>query len=410
MRIRFFVATATAVAALVGIVSGHRPPVALADRACPGAGVMPAATVAANGVLGAAVPPTDVSGPTMLRHVATGPAGTAVVLDRPGDDDVIVSTLSGSMAIPQRGEIAHPAWGPRASLAWGLDDRLVLRSARGAIRSVPGPVPDATIVAPVFDGRDVVAVVSAAPTRAVPEDEWSNDLWRYRSDRDRWVRLTVFPAGADRWTAIRTPFATPDGSIEFVVIRGRASQTRMPHFSLWRLRDNRVTRLASLPDERYLAGFDGEGARLWNVPDRANARWLIERETTSGEEMIGCGAVAVDPMDVVDPDRTGHGAPPAATRHDAMAEVSGDPIESALLVGDFASETAAGVVAQQVARAYGNAVPVDVIRGGPRSGVLQPGHWAVVVRLPGTTDGSAELDAFRAALPALAAHVWIAVP
>jgi hypothetical protein len=115
-------------------------------------------------------------------------------------------------------------------------------------------------------------------------------------------------------------------------------------------------------------------------------------------------------MDVVDPDRTGHGAPPAATRHDAMAEVSGDPIESALLVGDFASETAAGVVAQQVARAYGNAVPVDVIRGGPRSGVVQPGHWAVVVRLSGTTDGSAELDAFRAALPALAAHAWIAVP
>ena len=112
----------------------------------------------------------------------------------------------------------------------------MLRSSRGAIRSVPGPVPDATIVAPVFDGPDVVAVVSAAPTRAVPEDEWSNDLWRYRSDRKRWVRLTAFSAGADRWTAIRTPFATPDGSIEFVVVRGRASQTRMPHFSLWRLR------------------------------------------------------------------------------------------------------------------------------------------------------------------------------
>ena len=410
MRIRFFVAIATAVAALVGVVSGHRPPVALADRACPVAGVMPAAAVAANGVVGAVLAPADVPGPTMLRHVATGPAGTAVVLDRPGDDEVIVSTPSGSLAIPQRGEIAHPVWGPGGSLAWGLDDRLVLRSSRGAIRSVPGPVPDATIVAPVVDGPDVVAVVSAAPMRAVPEDEWSNDLWRYRSDRDRWVRLTAFPAGADRWTAIRTPFATPDGSIEFVAIRGRASQTRMPHFSLWRLRGDRATKLAPLPDERYLAGFDGEGARLWNVPDRANARWLIERETTSGEETIGCGAVAVDPMDVVDPDRTGHGAPPAATRPDAMAEVSGDPIESALLVGDFASETAAGVVAQQVVSAYGHAVPVDVISGGPRSGVLQPGSWAVVVRLSGTTDGIAELDAFRAAFPTLASHVWIAVP
>jgi hypothetical protein len=368
------------------------------------------AAVAANGVVGAEMPANDASAPTMLRHVATGPGGTAIVLDRPGHDEVIVSTPSGSTAIPQRGEVAHPVWGPRGSLAWGLDDRLVLRSARGAIRSTPGPAPGATIVAPVFDGTDVVAVVSAAPTRAVPEDEWSNDLWRYRSDRGGWVRLTSFPAGADRWTAIRTPFATPDGSIEFVVIRGRASQTRMPHFSLWRLRGGRVTRLSPLPDERYLAGFDGEGARLWNVPDRANARWLIERETTSEEKTIGCGAVAVDPMDVVDPDRTGHGAPPVATRPNAMAEVSGDPIELALLVGDFASETAAGVVAQQVASAYGHTVPVDVISGGLRSGVLQPGSWAVVVRLSGTTDGIAELDAFRAAFPTLASHVWVAVP
>ena len=332
MRLRFFVVAATAVAALVGLVSGHRPPIALADRACPVAGVMPAVAVAANGVLGADLPAADVAGPTMLRHVAAGSAGTAVVLDRPGGDDVMVSTPSGSVVIRQRGEVTHPAWGPRASLAWGLDDRLVLRSANGTIRSVPGPVPNGTIVAPVFDGHDVVAVISAAPTRAVPEDEWSNDLWRYRSDRGRWVRLTAFLAGADRWTAIRTPFVTPDGSIEFVVIRGRASLTRMPRFALWRLRGDRARRLASLPDERYLAGFDGEGARLWNVPDRANARWLIQRETAAGAATIGCGAVAVDPMDVVDPDRTGHGAPPVATRHDARADVSGDPMTNRTLI------------------------------------------------------------------------------
>ena len=107
--------------------------------------------------------------------------------------------------------------------------------------------------------------------------------------------------------------ATPDGSIEFVVIRGRASMTAMPRFSLWRLRDGVVERIASLSDERYLAGFDGEGARLWNVPDRANARWLIRRETTTGEETVGCGAVAVDPFDVVDPDRTGHEPPSRAS-------------------------------------------------------------------------------------------------
>ena len=110
--------------------------------------------------------------------------------------------------------------------------------------------------------------------------------------------------------------------------------------------------------------------------------------------------------------RIGRATPRLPLRRDPtrLPTVSGDPIESALLVGDFASEMAAGVVAQQVSRAYGHAVPVDVIRGGQGSGVLRPGRWAVVVRLSGTTDGTAELDAFRAAFPALAAHVWIAVP
>ncbi len=411
MRMKTLLSAATAFAALAGIVSAQRPPVALADRTCPIGG---AAAIESNRVLGAAAPAVaDVTGPSMLRHLATGPAGTVVVRDRPGSDDVELATQGGSVVIPQHGEVLHPAWGPGGSLAWGLDDRLVIRSAGGSLRSLAGPRRGATIVAPVFDGADVVAVVSAAPTRAVPEDDWSNDLWRYRTDRDRWVRLTSFPADADRWIAIRTPTPTPDGSIEFVVIRGRATQTRLPAFSLWRLHRGRVARLTGLPDERYIAGIDGEGARLWNVPDRANARWLIRRETPDGEETIGCGAVAVDPADTVDPDRTGHEAPARARAPrtgEVSGEVSGDPIESALLVGDFASEAAAGLVAQQVARAYAGALPIDVVRGGDHSSILMPGSWAVLVRLSGTTDGSAELDAFRAAFPELASHVWIAAP
>jgi hypothetical protein len=67
-------------------------------------------------------------------------------------------------------------------------------------------------------------------------------------------------------------------------------------------------------------------------------------------------------------------------------------------------------VAQQVARAYAGALPIDVVQGGQHSSILMPGSWAVLVRLSGTTDGSAELDAFRAAFPALASHVWIAAP
>ena len=100
--------------------------------------------------------------------------------------------------------------------------------------------------------------------------------------------------------------------------------------------------------------------------------------------------------------------PLRATRRDGRGVRGPDRVGAAR--GDFASETAAGVIAQQVSRAYGHAVPVDVIRGGLRSSVLQPGHWAVVVRLSGTTDGIAELGAFRAAFPTLASHVWIAVP
>jgi len=402
-------ATAIVVAGLLGIATGQRPPTALADRAC-GAVAPPAAAIAANGMVGAVAPTVaEVSGPSMLRQVASAPAGTAVVRDLPGPDEIVLTTSGGSEAIPQRGEVSHPSWGPEGSLAWGVDDRLALRSPTGSVRSIAGPRPGGILVAPVFEGTDVVAVVSAPPTRAVPEDDWSNDLWRYRTSSGRWVRLTSFPADADRWTAIRTPVAMPDGSIEFVVIRGRASVAGMPRFSLWRLRDGDVERVASLSDERYLAGVDGEGARLWNVPDRANARWLIRRETTTGEETVGCGAVGVDPFDVVDPDRTGH-EPRAARIGGGADEVPGDPIESALLVGDFASEPAAGLVAQQVSRAYAGAMPVDVVRGGVRSGIVQPGHWAVVVRLPATTDGTAELDALRAAFPALASHTWIAVP
>ena len=134
--------------------------------------------------------------------------------------------------------------------------------------------------APVFVGRDIVAAVSAAPTAAVPEDEWSDDLWILHGAR--WHRLTAFAAGTDRWTAIRTPFLATDGSVEFVVVQGRGSQDVSPSFSLWRLRGNSVHRVAQLDGVRYLAGYAPDGARLWNVPDRATETWLIQRDTGNG--------------------------------------------------------------------------------------------------------------------------------
>ncbi|MEP6759416.1 MAG: hypothetical protein ABJB55_09495 [Actinomycetota bacterium] len=415
MHRRAFVVLAVLGAGVAGVLSGQRPPAALADRACPvdRAIPLPLVAIADGEVVGAAMSViTGGNEPSTLRHVAAGVGGTAVVRDRVGADDVVVSTQGSTTVIRQRGEASHPSWSRDGALAWGVDDRLVIRNPDGATRSVAGPRPGGLLVAPVFDGPDIIAVVSAAPTRAVPEDEWSDDLWRYQVQANRWTRITSFPADADRWTVIRTPMAAPDGAIEFVVVRGLGSQTGLPGFSLWELRDATVRRVGSLHDERYLAGYDAAGARLWNVPDRANARWLIRRETPNGDETIGCGAVAVDPLDVTDPDRTSSGR--VARSHvradTARAEGPGEPIEAAVLVGDFASDVAADVVAQQVARAYGGALPVDVIRGGLRSSIVAPGRWAVVVRLSGTTDGFPELAAFRAAFPKLAAHTWIAVP
>ena len=36
--------------------------------------------------------------------------------------------------------------------------------------------------------------------------------------------------------------------------------------------------------ERYLAGYATDGARLWNVPDRATETWLIQLDTPRGRE------------------------------------------------------------------------------------------------------------------------------
>lgn len=351
---------------------------------------------------------TSASGPVVLRHVAAGPAGIAYVQDRAGGDAVVLSTPAGVRVLPQAGEAYHPTWSSSGAVAWGVDDRLVVRSGTGQ-RVIAGPQPRGTVFAPLFAGRGIVAAVAAAPTTAVPEDGWSDDLWRY--DAGRWHRMTAFPAGADRWTAIRTPTLAPDGSVEFVVIQGRGSDNGLPRFSLWRARGNTIERVASLDGERYLAGFAPDGAELWNVPDRSTETWLIQRETPGGLQTVGCGAVAVDPMDAPDPDRIGRERATHPQHRDAAESLDpGDPMEAALLIGDFPSEVAADVVAQQVTQVYQGSRPVDVVAGGGDSTIVQPNRWAVVVRLPATTDGMAELDSLRLVLPAYADHMWVVVP
>jgi hypothetical protein len=345
----------------------------------------------------------DAGGSFQARHVASSADGVAYVRDRVGHDDVVVSAGGSQRVLPQPGEAMHPAWAPDGKVAWGVDDDLVVRARDGRLRTIAGPRPGGMVIAPAFVGRHIVAAVAAGPTAAVPEDEWSDDLWRLSGGR--WSRLTHFRAGRDRWTAIRTPMTAPDGSLRFVVVAGRASATGMPRFSLWQLADGRAVRLRSLPGEMYLAGFDGDGHPLWNVPDRANERWLVRDDAGAP---VGCGAVAVDPIDGVDPDRTGHAAP---ARDATIAKHQiGDPAEVALLVGDFASKIAAAVVADRLTNAYHGTVPIDLLEGDASSAVLAPGAWGVVVRLGAATDGGPELARLRSLVPDLAAHTWIVVP
>jgi hypothetical protein len=415
MRTRSLIAAALCGVTILGWTIGHGSGPAVAARECPadvGAAdhAVGVDAVFQGGLVGTASnagagQPSGV----VARQVATNAGRTAYVEDRHGADAIVVSTPRGTRVLPQTGEAYHPTWSPGGAVAWGLDDRLVVRSASGE-RTIAGPQPGGIVFAPVFVGRAVVAAVSAASTTAVPEDEWSDDLWLLRGGR--WQRLTAFAAGADGWTAIRTPFVAADGSVEFVVVHGRGSQDVMPRFSLWRLRGRTAHRVMSLDGERYLAGYATDGARLWNVPDRATETWLIQLDTAGGPQTVGCGAVAVDPMDVPDPDRTGHAAPaPHVPPGERSAPTDpGDPMEAALLIGDFPTQVAADVVAQQVTQAYGGSMPVDVVQGGKGSTIVQPARWAVLVRLAATTDGSAELTALQTKLPAYADHMWVVVP
>jgi hypothetical protein len=409
MRTRSLIAAALCGVTILGWALGHGSGPAVAARECP-ADVAAVQTGRLVGLAGASAD-APLDSDVVARQVATNGGGAAYVEDRRGADAIVLATPDGSRVLPQSGEAYHPTWSSKGAVAWGVDDRLVVRSARGT-RIIAGPEKSGIVFAPVFVGRDVVAAVSAAPTAAAPEDEWSDDLWLLRGGR--WHRLTAFAAGTDRWTAIRTPFPAADGSVEFVVVQGRGSEDALPAFSLWRLRGTSVHRLMSLDGERYLAGYAPDGARLWNVPDRTTETWLIQRDTPNGLQTVGCGAVAVDPMDAVDPDRTGRPAPlPRKATEQAGPTAPtdpGDPMEAALLIGDFPSRVAADVVAQQVTASYDGSVPVDVVQGGKGSTIVQPDRWAVVVRLPATTDGSTELAALQARLPDYADHMWVVVP
>ena len=346
----------------------------------------------------------------MMRHVSTSGRGLAVVRDQVGDDALVVATRAGTRELPQDGEIMHPAWSASGDLVWAVDDRLgLLERGASRVRSIPGPDQGAMLFAPAFATEHTVVVVrSAPPTASVPEDEWSNDLWSVNLRSGEWRRLTRFPAGQDRWTAIRTPVGLGDGVVEFVRIDGTASKTEPPRFELWSLSGRDVRRVRALPGERYLAGVVG-GYHVWNIPAFTTATWRLVLERADGTTVgLGCGAVAVEPMDVTDPDRRAplgrqEQAPPGGWR---------DPTDgpaAAVLVGDFPDEAAAAVAATEIAAVY-EPTSVKVVRHADAPTVLLQGAWAVFLHLDDGADAVAALDTFRERLPQWAHMSWMVTP
>jgi hypothetical protein len=341
--------------------------------------------------------------------------GTAFVEDGPGVDTVVLATEDGIVRIPQRAEAVNPALSPAGDLAWSVGSEIRVRDARsGRIDRLPVPVRGAQAFSPVFVGKGALDVVlSSPPTRAVPEEERLNDVWRVSPD-GTWRRGTSFEADDDRWTAVRTPVAAPEGGVEFVLVRGRGSATRDPRFVLMHLGRGGLERMRILDREMYLAGFDGR-ARLWNVPDIPALRVELIREGPDGtRETIGCGTTLMDPIDVVDPDRSVADGAPVPPRGDAAREQldpsteTGIPgSEVGILIGDFATIGEADAALAAVRAAYGTAAPVRVVSSDTAPHALRPGAYGVLFALPAAEDPQAALAAFRARLPVYVSASWV---
>lgn len=357
------------------------------------------------------IAPDDAQGGS-IRHVASEPGrGTAYVLDRAGDDEVVVVTPDGTRRVAVRGEALHPTWSPTGDLAWAVgSDVAVLERGRHRFERIAGPAPDGSTFSPVYLSADrLAAVVAAPPTPSAPEGGRLDDLWVTRADREDWRRLTSFRSSGDRWAAIRTPVMF-EGSLHFVRITGRASATREPRFELWRFGDSGPERLRALPGERYLAGSLG-GELVWNLPDPAGRRYLLSVGGTAAST-VGCGAVTVDPLDAVDPDRhAGEGVHvPARGSWPGLDDATRDHQEEiAVIVGDFTTRDEAGTVVATIQVAYPGAV-VEVVDASIAPLAIRPGVYGALLHLPIDADPTASLAEFRAALPQYAADSWIVTP
>jgi hypothetical protein len=383
------------------------------------------------------------------RHVAfRAGLGLAFVDDLRGADDVVIGSAGGVLRLHQPSEATNPSLSPTGDVVWslGAELRLWSRTTSGITR-IPAPQGTGQVFSSAFHGRRaIVAVVSEhVPESTTQEDDSLNNLWRYDLRAGRWTRLTRFTAGRDRWSVIRTPLVAQDGSIEFVRVHGRGSPGSLAAFELWRLRGGHAQKVRSLPKEMYLAATQG-GRRIWNVYDAAGGDWRLVREDSAGRLVdLGCGRVMVDPRAELDPDRTPPpgelGSPPSPTSTPIpnptptptpttpptptmTPTVTPSPTSSAtptptvttspqptgptmaVLVGDFGAREAAEEVAARVLDAYGSA-SAEVIDADGYPTVVQPGVWAVVLRLPADADLAARLEEFRGRFPDIAGWTWL---
>ncbi len=207
-------------------------------------------------------------------------------------------TPRGRRAAGSPGRRARPSWYATRSQARSTSSR-----CRSGERACSHRV--------FLSDRRIAAVVSAPPDDRVPEGERLGDLWATEVSGTRWRRLTHFRAGGDRWVTDPDPDRSSGWHRFRASQRARRRRPKHPTFELWRFEHGAASLVRRLDGERYLAGRL-RGRLVWSRPDQMHGRHLLQVERAGEMHTIGCGAVLVDPIDVVDPDRRDRGLVRAA--------------------------------------------------------------------------------------------------
>jgi hypothetical protein len=386
-----------------------------------------------------------VAGSDVVRDAASRPGtGIAFVVDRRGPDDVVIEAGHDELRLAQPGEASDPSWSSDGRLAWSLGSRLRLWSPVTSSTVDLAPPPAAIgVFSPVFATDDAIVSVVAEPEPGFSrtEDEGLDNLWRYDLRSRRWSRVTAFHASGEHWVAIRTPIVRDDGSIEFVVVRGLATATRMPAFELWRMpAGGDASKVRDLPREMYLAGAQ-DGRRVWNLYDQASGEWRLYAEASATTLVdLGCGAALVDPRSIPDPDMTpvwldtaptptptsspqtptitptpsptvsptpSQSPTPTPTAQPTVGPSPTDGFIAGILVGDFATPDDANTAVSDIHAAFGESAPVEVVDSVTAPNIVRPGVWAAVMLLPASADPLAALTEFRGRLPQYQGWSWV---